>query len=552
MKKNLSIFLFALYLSACASPAPAAPTSTRSPALTETITPTSTIEIPTFTATPQPDFKNHPVFLAWPLPASIGLARISQYPNTKWTWNYLGLNEGYQCPPMFGYLELSYEYWRDTSIPIEQDQAQTDPHNFQMIECYTTGGAEGMRGHEGTDIKAPADTPVYAVADGKVAGWGVNGLNSMIILKHCLGGAWDDQNQCAGTKWYTTYMHIIINNDLQTKDIDILQGSQVGTINNQYDNSHLHFEVGLDQRSYKNYVNPWGRDASPWLGCMWLDQSLCPLPDPNINRIALNTNSSLSIKQGETTIVIHDTQDVKKIRLWKDRATLLDSHGNLFLRDGRFNADVDSMRDWILLAEHVFDFEITDQRIAMLDADRNLFVNESDQRSEWIPQAQQIRSFSISNQRIGYITMTGDLFVKEGELQNKWTMIANSVSAFQLNDNRIAISDSQGNLSVNEGAVNSEWKPMAQHVRAFQLTNLRVGIIDADNNLLLKEGNLRAEWVLMAENVKSFQLSNYRALAVFEDGTFKYKEGNAYQAWRDLPAGLEDAFLNDASPVYVQ
>lgn len=545
-------FFIACFLCACSAPTPTITFSTPTPTLTQTSSPTPTIEISTFTATPQPDFGDHPVFLAWPLPARIGLARISQYPNTPWAWNYLGLNEGYQCPPMFGYLEVSYEYWRDTSIPTEQDQAQADPHNFQMIECYTTGSSVGKRGHEGTDIKAPADTPVYAVADGKIAGWWLNDLNSMIVLKHCLGGTWDAQNQCTGTKWYTTYMHIIINKDLQINDLDVPQGAQVGTIYNQYDNSHLHFEVGLNQRGYENFINPWGHDESPWLGCMWLDQSLCPLPASNTNRIAFRTNSMLSIRQGESIVIINDAQEVKKIRLWKDRIALLDSQGRLFLHDGRFNAAEDSVRDWILFAENVSDFKITDKRAAILDASGNIFVNETNQPTGWIRQAQNVRAFSISNQRVGYLTHNGELYVKEGSLESKWIPLINNVSAFQLNENRIAITDSQGNLFVNEGEVRAEWQQVAEHVRAFQLTNLRVGILDAENNLLVKEGNLRAKWVPLAKDVPSFQLSNYRILMRGTDGVFKYQEGNVYQSWNDLSLDLQDAYLNDELPVFIR
>lgn len=64
--------------------------------------------VPTITS--QPEVGDRPIFLMWPLPAHTGLARISQYPNNPWTWNYLGLNEGQQCPPMFGYL-LKVDSW---------------------------------------------------------------------------------------------------------------------------------------------------------------------------------------------------------------------------------------------------------------------------------------------------------------------------------------------------------------------------------------------------------------------------------------------------------
>lgn len=550
MKTKLAFLISIAFLSACATPNLATSIDIPAPASPQTPPPTSTIEESTPTVVATPDLSgDRPVFLVWPLPAKIGLARISQYPNSPWTWNYLGLNEGYQCPPMFGYLEISYDYWRDTSIPIERDQAQADPHNFQMIECYTTGGAAGKSGHEGTDIKAPADTPVFAVADGKIAGWRLGDLNSMMVLKHCLGGDWDSQSQCSGRKWYTTYMHLVLDEDWFEENLDVAQGDTLGTIYNQGDNSHLHFEVGLDKRSYENFVNPWGRDEAPWLGCMWLDQSLCPLPGPATNRTAFLTGEALTIEQGDMTVVIHDAQDVKQLRLWKDRVALLDSQGRLFLRDGRFNSSEDSARSWILFAENVSDFVITNQRAAILDGTGNLFVNESDQPDGWIRAAEDVRAFSISNQRIGYLTNKGGLYIKEGALDSEWIPLVNNVSAFQLTDNRIAIVDSQGSLFVNEGDLGAEWKQMAERVTAFQLTNLRVGILDANGNLQVKEGNLRAPWVEIAEDVASFQLSNYRMVYRGADGKFQSQQGNLYQPVNALPGDLQSVILNDGLAV---
>lgn len=540
-------FFFLFSCTASTTPSPIVlPESTF--ALVEVPSASPTIALPTFIPPPLSSSADQPVFLAWPLPAHIGLARISQYPNTPWTWNYLGLNEGYQCPPQFGYLESSLEYWRDPSIPMAQDQAQADPHNFQMIECYTTGGIEGERGHEATDIKAPADTPVYAAADGKVAGWGINGLNTLLILKHCLGGAWNTDDQCTGVKWYTTYMHIVINQAILVKDLDISQGMQVGTIFNQHDNSHVHFEVGLTERSYANFVNPWGRNESPWLGCMWLDQSLCPFPNLNTNRFAFLKNSLLSIRQGEDAILIKDIQGIKKISLWKDRIGILDAQGKLFFQEGRFNTSEDSMQNWVLLSEHVRDFEITNRFVAKLDLNGNLLVNDPNQSNEWILQAENIRAFSISDHRIGYIGVNTDLVVKENWSDSPWIVLAQGVAAFQLTDNRIAVLDSQGTLYVNEGAINAEWKLMAEDVKAFQLTNLRIGILDKDGNLLVKEGNLRAEWVTLARNVVWFQLSNYRLVLQNIDGSFSYQAGNLYQPINSQLSGIQSMLMNDKVP----
>lgn len=547
-------FLFLFFLSACSPSTPIPLANSPEPTHSQTPPPISTTEIPSPTVIAAPDLSgDRPVFLTWVLPPYIGLARISQYPNSPWTWNYLGLNEGYQCPPMFGYLLNvdSWAYWRNPSIPEEQDKAQADPNQFEMVECYSTDENVGANGHAGTDVKAPAGTPVYAAADGKVKEWRPPGLNSMIVLKHCLGGAWDESNQCVdGREWYTTYMHIVASDELLTENFTVTQGMPLGTIYDQSINSHLHFEVGLGERGYTTFENPWGNDEAPWLGCMWLDQSICPKPDPDFNRMAFQTTGGLSIRQGDMNVEISDAQDMKQIRLWGERIALLDAQDRLFIRDGKFSTNKDSALNWTLLAENALNFQITKHRVAIMDADGNLFVSENG--GEWIFQAENVRAFSISDNRIGFLTIRGDLFIREGGLDGEWVPLASGVSAFQLNDNRIAIADSQGSLFVNEGGVHAEWQQMAEHVRAFQLTNLRVGVLDAENNLLVKEGNLRAPWIQVEANVEAFQLSNYRMVFRGANRVFKYQEGNLYQPMTSLPTDLQLAILNDELPVFVQ
>jgi hypothetical protein len=36
------------------------------------------------------------------------------------------------------------------------------------------------------------------------------------------------------------------------------------------------------------------------------------------------------------------------------------------------------------------------------------------------------------------------------------------------------------------------------------------------------------------------------------NGMFKYQEGNIYQPWSDLPLDLQNVFLNDGLPVFIQ
>ncbi|HNC08857.1 MAG TPA: M23 family metallopeptidase [Anaerolineales bacterium] len=556
MKRHLFLMLIpAMLLLSCSSGVTVSPAIQATAEDMETDIPDAATEIMIPTFTPQPEVGDRPVFLMWPLPAYIGLARISQYPNSPWTWNYLGLNAGQQCPPMFGYLLNvdSWPYWRDPSIPEDQDKAQADPHNFEMVACYSTDGNIGANGHEGTDIKAPAETPVYAVADGRVMEWRPDGLNSMIVLKHCLGGNWGETNQCDGGElWYTTYMHIVTNKELLVENLAVPMGTQVGVIHDQTINSHLHFEVGREKRGYTNFVNPWGRDEAPWLGCMWMDQSLCVTPDSSHNRIATITNTGqLSIQQGELHVQLQDTPAIRQIRLWDDRILVLDMEGNLLLREGPYSDTTDSFLTWNLIASGVLDVQVTDQRLASLNMDGNLYVLEGGTDNPWSLQAEHIRAYSISDHRIGILDASGNLLVRQDGQGSEWKLLANGVSAFQLNDNRIAMTDLQGNLLVNEGDLNAEWQLMAGNVKAFQLTNLRLGILDAQGRLMVKEGNLRAGWITIAEQISAFQLSNYRLLVQNANGVFGYQHGNLYQPLEWLAQNVQGMYLNDGIPVII-
>lgn len=487
-----------------------------------------------------------PVFLAWPLPSYIGVARISQFPNTPWTWNYLGLNSGMQCTPAFGYLEAWITTWRDTSISWEQDSAQADPHQFQMIACYSAGGEVGNNGHEATDIKAPAGTPVFASADGKVAGWRLTDLNSMIVLKHCLGGSWNENNECVdGTKWYTTYMHIVIDENFQQMDLDVVIGTQLGTIYPQGDNSHLHFEVGLDKRDYANYVNPWGRDEAPWLGCMWIDQTMCVMPDPAIKQILFQTqNNQIFLKKFYSPfILLPKLENIDTYQIVGNRIGVLTENHIFWLWQNS---------EWIKIEENVIAFQITKNRIAILNKDNILRVQTSAWKNQWDMDTSEVQDFYISDNRVAALSSSGELYVIEGDLKNQWSIVAQGVSTFQLSDTRIAYVNKLGDLIVQEGALTSEWKTMISNVQAFQLSGVRVAALNKNKQLWVNHGNLRAEFILQAEKVEYFQLADNRIIIHQQDGTWKIKQGSLYDTWINLSyIPSKNIILNGSLPTFV-
>lgn len=535
----MRLIVLALILTACVPVSPTAqatvdapgslietPIPTITPAPTNSPAASATPNGPPPSPTPSLEELERPAFLAWPLPAYIGLARISQFPNSAWSWNYLGLTPGYECPPMFGYLLNvdSWPYWRDVNIPEAQDKAQADPHNFEMVACYSTDGSIGMPdGHEGTDIKAPARTPVYAAADGLVQEWRNTGLNSMIVLKHCLRGNWDASFHCAGgQQWYTTYMHIVLDQALLQENLFVAQGQELG------------------------------RDVSPWLGCLWQDQSLCLNPAPAFKRMAVYADEELRIEQGDGSRVVLNEPGLRQISLWGERVAVMDSQWRLFVRDGKIaGIQAEELSVWKKVAVNVLDFQITDTRIAILDRNRYLLAKENSLAGEWFPLAANVLAFLLADTRLGYLTEQGDFFVQSGRLQNEAQFINNNALAIQLVDNRIAFVDAQRNLYVNEGEPLSEFKWMADKVKAFQVTNRRIGILDSEDSFWVKEGNLRAEWVLQAELVQAFQLADMRILVRDMKGKIRYKEGNLYQAWIDLPEVAPSVFLNGEMPLFV-
>jgi hypothetical protein len=499
--------------------------------------------------------KERPVFLAWPLPSYIGVARISQFPNTPWTWNYLGLNTGMQCTPAFGYLEAWLPTWRDPSISWEQDAAQADPHQFQMIECYSTGGEAGTNGHEATDIKAPAGTPALASADGKVAGWRLNDLNSLLVLKHCLGGAWDSSNECAGgVKWYTTYMHIIIDPAFQQMDLDVPTGTPLGMIYNQGDNSHLHFEVGLDKRNYENYVNPWGRDEAPWVGCMWLDQTLCVQPNPGYKKFLFsNSSDRFFVKQDDIPPVeLHHVENAGSFQLVGDRVAMLTQEGKLWATEKRYGnypaGGHDFTFNWTRFNEQVSTFQIATNRLAVLNVNGVLKIQEGPLTAPWDFELQDVKAFSISDGRVGILSQDGALKIMEGGLNGQWFTVAQNVRAFQLIDSRIAVLDQQGNFTVQEGPLTSEWKPMGTNIQAFQLSGTRVAVVKENGEFWVNDGNLRAEFVLQAAAVRSFQLADDRIVILNTEGTWKIKEEDLFESFRDVQMGsVGNVVLNGGS-----
>lgn len=215
----------------------------------------------------------------WPLPDEYRL--ITSYPNTEWTWAKLGLNPGEHCPPyQIRSLTTSQKYWRDSSLPYDQDAAQASPGGNGLVGCYDVGTGVD-RQHEGTDIKTPAGTPVYASANGVVDDTSKtdecrNDGNCRITIRH-------DRTIGATTyTWQVRYTHV--KNDFPFNiDDKVNEGETIAYVADLGGNSHLHFEVEYLQGRCGGtcIINPWGDDdISPGvLTSLWIDNDNDGRPD---------------------------------------------------------------------------------------------------------------------------------------------------------------------------------------------------------------------------------------------------------------------------------
>ncbi len=181
----------------------------------------------------------------WPLDAPHWY--VIDYPDTEWTWNFLGLNPGKTCPPYLIHDRAeSTAYWRDPSTPEATDWEQAS-HGNRWVSCY--------KGHAGTDIVAPAYSPVYAVAAGEVIGIqpgrDANGPNAVVTVQH--------HRDIAGysADWIVRYIHL--ENNFPVLAGPVKEGQVIGFVGERGTNTHLHFEIDdLWDCKTPCIVNPWG------------------------------------------------------------------------------------------------------------------------------------------------------------------------------------------------------------------------------------------------------------------------------------------------------
>jgi hypothetical protein len=197
-------------------------------------------------------FFNLPLFY-WPLPDEFRV--ITSYPDSAWTWEFLGLAPGMGCP---GYNDrdpdASRAYWRTPGVPEDQDWTRAS-QGHRKLACY--------RNHAGTDIFAPPGTPVFAIADGTVtqielASEEDSTVGVVVEIEH------ERLYRGRVYHWLGRYIHLKGNPPVTLGPVK--GGQLIGYVVNQGTNSHLHMEFDEYSGCEKPCItNPWGMDV------LWID-----------------------------------------------------------------------------------------------------------------------------------------------------------------------------------------------------------------------------------------------------------------------------------------
>lgn len=197
----------------------------------------------------------------WPVDAKYPF--VIAYPDSSWTWNFLGINPGQTCPPYrLRSRDNSQKYWRDPDIPEEDDWIQAS-QGREYVRCYLA--------HRGTDIATRPGAPVYAAADGVVhlaiEGSDGEGESGEIVIAH--NRTVDGVNYT----WQARYLHL--RNFFPLAGGPVREGQFIGYVADRKSNTHLHFGVeGLWDCWSPCVQNPWGPVY------LWIDDDFNRFPDP--------------------------------------------------------------------------------------------------------------------------------------------------------------------------------------------------------------------------------------------------------------------------------
>ena len=65
-------------------------------------------------------------------------------------------------------------------------------------------------------------------------------------------------------------------------------------------------------------------------------------------------------------------------------------------------------------------FQLAGTRVAIMDENGKLLVNDGNLRAEWVPQAEGIQRFQLADNRILILDKNGKWMFKDGDLYQDW------------------------------------------------------------------------------------------------------------------------------------
>jgi hypothetical protein len=192
---------------------------------------------------------------------------------------------------------------------------------------------------------------------------------------------------------------------------------------------------------------------------------------------------------------------------------------------------LDRAREWSRLAlADARDFQLENNRIAVLLGSGRLRVKDGTQGAWWNLATAGAKAFQLENNRIAVQLEDGRLRVKDG-LAGAWALIdSTDPTAFQLEGNRIGVLRANGEFRVKDGLNGAVTTLASGGARQFQLEGNRIALLTDDGELRVKDG-IKGAWTLLAtQPIRQFELNDNRIGILFESGEFRTKNG-IHGAW---------------------
>jgi hypothetical protein len=280
-------------------------------------------------------------------------------------------------------------------------------------------------------------------------------------------------------------------------------------------------------------VDPEGSSGPGYMYTVWMartDDAPALIVDGKLRVPEMvNTHSDVAAVGGEFVAPwSHDT--VEKFQYEGNRIGLLTDVANGV---GTFRV-LDRAREWSRLAlGNARDFQLENNRIAVLLGDGRFRVKDGTQGTWWDLAASGAKAFQLENNRIAVQLEDGRLRVKDG-LSGTWALIdSTGPTAFQLEGNRIGVLRANGEFRVKDGLNGAVTTLAAGGARQFQLEGNRIALLTDNGELKVKEG-INGAWTLLAtQPIRQFELNDNRIGILFESGEFRVKDG-IHGAWTVL------------------